>query len=315
MAIKRAIRFGVAAHAVLDGGSWRTLARKVEDQGYGTLLLPDHTNPQLAPVPGLVAAAAATTTLRVGTQVLCNDLRNPVIAAKEIATLDLLSEGRADWGMGAGWLPSDYEGSGVRFDPPGVRISRLKESIGVMKALFAGEPVDHDGEHYSVHGVSGTPKPVQRPHPPLLIGAAQRRMLRYAGTVADIVSISPAWESRQIGPYPPSVTVEEGMDRQVGWISEGAASQGRSLDDLELSLVVIPASVTDDPDRVLDQAAVANGVTTDEARRSAHILVGSVEQIADTILERRDRWGLSNWVIPVEAADAFAPVVARISGT
>lgn len=311
----RPLRFGVAAHAVIDAPAWRSLAQRLEDQGYATLLLPDHTNPQVAPIPGLVAAAAATTTLRVGTQVLCNDLRNPVITAKEVATLDMLSEGRADWGMGAGWLPSDYESTGVAFDPAAVRVERLEESVRLMKALFSGQQVDHDGKHYSVKGLTATPSPVQRPHPPLIIGAAQRRMLRLAGAEADIVSISPSWDARQIGPYPPSISVEEGTDRQIGWIAEGAASAGRTLDDLELSLTIIPVIVTDDAEAGFANAATPNGLTADEARRAPHVLVGSVEQIAETIQHRRERWGLSNWVIPVEAAAAFAPVVARLAGT
>lgn len=310
----RPLRFGVAAHAVVDAPSWRALARRVEEQGYATLLLPDHTNPQLAPIPGLVAAAAATTTLRVGTQVICNDLRNPVITAKEVATLDMLSEGRADWGMGAGWLPSDYESSGVPFDPAPVRVERLRESVRLMKALFSGEQVDHEGRHYRVQGLTATPSPVQRPHPPLIIGAAQRRMLKLAGAEADIVSVSPSWDSRQIGPYPPKVSVEEGTDRQIGWIAEGAARAGRTLDDLELSLTIIPVIVTDDAAAGFANAATPNGLTVDEARRSPHILVGTVDQIAASILERRDRWGFSNWVIPVEAAGVFAPVVAKLAG-
>ncbi len=315
MASSRKIRFGVAAHAVDDAPAWRDLARRTEGQGYATLLLPDHANPQLAPVAGLVAAAAATTTLRVGTQVLCNDLRNPVVTAKEIASLDVLSEGRADWGMGAGWLPSDYEATGVPFDAPGVRLARLKESVHVIRRLFSGEPVDHDGEHYQVHGVSGSPRPVQQPHPPLLLGGSRNRLLRFAGAEADIVSISPSWDARQIGPYPPSITVEEGMTRQLASIRDGAEGAGRTLDDVELSLVAMPIVVTDDLEDGYRKAAAAHRIDVDEARRAPYVLVGPVERIVETIQARRDRWGLTNWVVPVGVADAMAPVVERLSGT
>lgn len=315
MTTARRIRFGVAAHSVEDAASWRSSARRIEEQGYGTLLLPDHANPQLAPVPGLVAAAAATTTLRVGTQVLCNDMRNPVVTHKEIATLDLLSEGRADWGMGAGWLPSDYEATGVAFDEPAVRLARLKESVQVIKALFSGEPVDHDGEHYRVRGVKGSPAPVQRPHPPLLIGGSRHHLLSFAGAEADIVSISPSWDARQIGPYPPSITVEEGIERQLESIRGGAAAAGRTIEDVELSLTAMPIVVTEDLDEGYAKAAAKHRITPDEARRAPYILVGPPERIADTILERRERWGLSNWVVPVGRADAMAPVVARITGS
>ncbi len=315
MATDRPIRFGVAAHAASDAATWRALARRVEDQGFATLLLPDHANPQLAPVPGLVAAAAATTTLRVGTQVICNDLRNPVVTAKEIATLDLLSEGRCDWGMGAGWLPSDYEATGVPFDPPAVRLARLKESVRVIRALFTGDPVDHDGTHYRVHGVKGSPRPVQRPHPPLLIGGSRHHLLSFAGAEADIVSISPSWDARKIGPHEPSITVEEGMDRQIDSIRTGAGRAGRTIDDVELSLTAMPVLVTDDLDEGYAQAAAAHRLTVDEARRAPYVLVGSVEQIAETIQERRERWGLTNWVVPVARAGEMAPVVERLAGT
>jgi probable F420-dependent oxidoreductase len=310
--VSRPVRFGVAAHAVADAAAWRALARRVEDLGYATLLLPDHTNPQLAPVPGLVAAAAATTTLRVGTQVLCNDLRNPVVTAKEVATLDLLSEGRTDWGMGAGWLTTDYEASGVPFDPPGVRLRRLRESVTLMRALFAGEPVDHDGEFYRAHGLRGSPQPVQRPHPPLLVGGSRERLLRWAGAEADIVSFSPSWDARQIGPYPPTITVEEGMDRQAAWVAEGVARSGRAADDVELSLTAMPVIVTGDLADGHAKAGAAHRISPDEAARAPYVLVGPVEHIADTIRARHERWGLSNWVIPVGAVDAFAPVVQRV---
>ena len=157
----RRFRFGVAAHAVASAQRWRALARQTEDLGYATLLLPDHANPQLAPIPGLLAAALCTTTLRVGTQVLDNDNRNPVIAAKEVASIDLLTDGRFDWGMGAGWLTSDYEATGIAFEPPKVRLERLMEAVTVMRSLFAGGPVDFDGEHYTVRGAVGDPRPVR----------------------------------------------------------------------------------------------------------------------------------------------------------
>ena len=316
--LPRRLRFGVAAHSSPSGAAWRDLARKAETLGYATLLLPDHTNPQLAPLVGLAAAAAATTTLRVGTQVLCNDLRNPVVTAKELATLDLVSEGRVDWGMGAGWLTSDYEATGVSFDPPGIRVDRLIESVGVIKALFGGEPVDHDGTHYRVHGVSGTPAPVQRPHPPLIIGASHERLLRFAGAEADIVSISPSWSSRQFGPYEASIGVEESMDRQVGWVRAAATPVDR-FEQVELSLTVMPVAVTDGS-REAQVAASERvgphvGLTPDQVLVSPHALVGSIDQICETVLARRDRWGLSNWVVPVGAIDTFAPVVARLAGT
>lgn len=315
MTSPRRIRFAVAAHAVTDGPAWMATARRTEELGYDTLLLPDHTNPQLAPLVGLLAAALATTTLRVGTQVLCNDLRNPVIAAKEVASVDLLSGGRFDWGMGAGWLPSDYHNSGVRLDPPGVRVDRLIESVGLMRSLLAGEAVDHAGTYYEARDLVGSPLPVQRPHPPLLIGGARQRLLRFGGAEADIVSIAPSWDSRQVGPYPPMMTVDEAVDNQIRWAREGAESAGRDFGEVELSVTVMPATVTDDAASVFESAGAMHGLTTAQARRAPFILAGTVAEICETVLERRERWGLSYWVVPVESLEAMAPVVASLSGT
>jgi probable F420-dependent oxidoreductase len=307
----RRFRFGVNPHGADDAAAWTAVARKAEDLGYATLLVPDHLNPQLAPFSALAVAAAATTTLRIGTQVLCNEFRPPVVAAKELATLDVLSGGRLDWGMGAGWLPNDFAALGGT-PPPALRVDRLIESIGLMKALFAGEAVHHAGEHYRVDLDRPDPVPVQRPHPPLLVGGAQRRLLTFAGRVADIVSISPGLAARAFGPYEASMGVEANTDHQVGWVRAGA---GDRFDEVELSVVAMPARVTDRPREAAEQVAPNIGLTPDEALRSVHVLLGSVGEICDTLEARRERWGISNVVIPWQFADAFAPVVARLAGT
>lgn len=308
----RRFRFGVNPHDAPTGQAWRDVARQAEDLGYSTLLLPDHANPQFGPFSGLATAAAVTTTLRIGTQVLSNDFRNPVLAAKELASLDVLSDGRLDWGMGAGWLTSDFDATGIPFDPPAVRTERFMESISLMKALFTGDPVEHHGTHYKVGPVTGTPKPVQRPHPPLLIGASQKKMLRFAGQEADIVSISPGLAARRFGDFPASMTVEANTDRQVDWVREGA---GRRFDEVELSAVIMPARITDQPGEVAEKIAGNFGITPDEVLRSIHILLGSVDQMCDLLEERRARWDISNWIIPWRHAEDFAPIVARLTGT
>lgn len=287
------------------------MARKAEDLGFSAFLVPDHLNPQFAPFTALAVAAEATSTLRVGTQVLCNELRHPVVAAKEIATLDVLSGGRVEWGMGAGWLPNDFAAIGTE-EHPSVRVDRLLESIELMRALFAGGPVHHDGRHYRVEVDQASPVPCQRPHPPLIVGAAQQRMLTFAGRVAQIVSISPGFAARAFGPYPASMTVEENTTRQVGWIEAGA---GERFADVELSVVAAPARITDRPAEAAEQAAPGLGITPEEALRSVHVLLGSVESVCDTLVERRERWGISNVVVPWRFADQFAPVVARLAGT
>lgn len=310
-AASRRFRFGVNPHGAADAAAWTAVARKAEDLGYATLLVPDHLNPQLAPFSALAVAAAATTTLRIGTQVLCNEFRPPVVAAKELATLDVLSGGRLDWGMGAGWLPNDADALGG-LPTPSVRVDRLIESIGLMKDLFSGAAVQHDGEHYRVDLDGARPLPVQRPHPPLLVGGAQRRLLTFAGSVADIVSISPGLAARAFGPYEASIGVEANTDRQVGWVRSGA---GDRFDQVELSVVAMPARVTDRPRDAAEEIAPNLGLTPDEALRSVHVLLGSVDEICATLAARRERWGISNIVVPWGCADSFAPVVARLAGT
>ncbi len=307
----RPFRFGISAHRAGSAAEWRETATKAEALGYSTLLAADHLNDQLAPLPALAVAAAVTSTLRVGSMVLCNDFRRAPVLAKELATLDLLSDGRLEWGMGAGWFPADYEPAGITFDPAGTRVDRLAETIAAIKLLFGGEPVELDGAHVQLHGLAGTPAPVQRPHPPLAVGASQDRMLRLAGREADIVSLSPDIRSRQFGPYPPSRTVTEAMDRQVGIVR---AAAGDRADDLELSVNLMPARVLADRAAFAERVAGNVGVTPEEALASPHVLVGSVDDICDQLEERRARWGISYHVFGAQVIDEMAPVVARMTG-
>ncbi|MEM8925223.1 MAG: TIGR03621 family F420-dependent LLM class oxidoreductase, partial [Actinomycetota bacterium] len=176
----RPFRFGVQTKTAANRAEWVELVRKIEDRGYATVTMPDHFDDQLSPSVALMAAADATELLRLGALVWCNDYRHPVVFAKDAATLDLLSEGRLELGIGAGWMTSDYEGAGMDYDRPGVRIERMTEAVAVLKALFADGPVTFEGEHYRIEGIEGTPKPFQRPHPPFLIGGGGPRMLRLA---------------------------------------------------------------------------------------------------------------------------------------
>ncbi|MDQ2825569.1 MAG: TIGR03621 family F420-dependent LLM class oxidoreductase, partial [Actinomycetota bacterium] len=181
MAHQRRFRFGAQISFAASAGDWVAKARRIEELGFATLCVPDHFDDQLAPFPALVAAAAATSSLRVATMVLDNDYRHPLVAAKEAATVDLLSGGRLELGMGAGWLSSDYDQSGIVCDPPAVRIDRLEEALAVVKGLLGGGKFSFAGRHYTVTGHPGTPRPVQRPHPPILIGGGSRRILSLAG--------------------------------------------------------------------------------------------------------------------------------------
>jgi len=186
----RKIRFGIQLATATTGAEWAELARKAEDLGYSTLFMPDHFGDQLAPVPALMAAADATTTLNVGALVFDNDYKHPLVLAKEMATQDVLSGGRLEIGLGAGWMEADYRAAGMAYDRPGVRIDRFAEGLAVIKGAMADGPFSFSGDHYTITDHDGRPKPVQQPHPPLLIGGGGRRVLSIAAREADIVGIN-----------------------------------------------------------------------------------------------------------------------------
>lgn len=304
-------RFSLNVNQADGPERWAALAREAEAVGCASLLVSDHLGRQLAPLIAAMAAADATEDLRVGVLVAANDFRHPVVHAKELATLDLLSGGRAEWGMGAGWIEPEFEAAGIPFDPAPTRVERLEESILVMKALFAGEPVDHRGRHYTLSGQIGHPAPTSKPHPPLTIGGAQPRILRLAGREADIVSVNPSFSARHVLGRPPPQSVEEAVDDQVGWIASGA--EGRPAP--ELGMTAAPFAVTDDPAGVAERAAPNQHLSPDEVLRSPHALIGSVAGICDVLRERRARWGISYWSIPAPALDAATPVIERLAGT
>src|SRR5450631_1248337 len=185
-------RFGVQLSKADSGPAWRATARKIEDLGYSTLFIPDHFEDQLGPLVALTVAAEATTELKVGSLVFGNDYRHPVVLAKEIATLDLLSGGRVEFGLGAGWMTTDYEQSGIAHDTSGTRIGRMEESLTIMKSLWSTGACTFAGEHYTVTGAVGAPLPHRRPHPPIIIGGGGRRVLGIAAREADIVGVNPS---------------------------------------------------------------------------------------------------------------------------
>ena len=306
----RPFRFGVQLATAASGQAWADAARKVEALGYDTLFVPDHFGDQLGPVPALMAAADATSELKVGALVLGNDYRHPVVLAKELATLDVLSEGRLEVGLGAGWMTTDYEQSGITHDPPGVRIDRLEEALAIIKGLFGDGPVDHDGEHYDVTDLDGLPKPVQRPSPPWLIGGGGRRMLGVAAREADIVGINPSMASCEVGPSAAADATAEATDRKIAWVREAA---GDRFDEIELNMLVFAAAETDDRQGFAEMVGAGFGVDPDDALHVPHAWFGSIDEICDTLVERRERWGISYYVLQGDALEAMAPVVERLS--
>ena len=305
-------RFGVQASGPATAREWAELARKVEGLGYSTLTCADHLRDQFAPIPALTAAALATTTLRVGTMVLANDFRHPAMVAKEAATLDVLSEGRFELGLGAGWQLTDYDTTGIPLDPPGRRIDRLEEAMRVIKALFGDSPVDFVGEHYEINGLEGTPKPVQRPHPPIVIGGGGPRVLALAAREADVVGLN---VNLAVGVLDDRAGPDATEDATQAMVDIIQAAAGDRFDDLELQVRVHAVVVTDDRQRMAEVLAPALGISPAAALASPHALAGSPEEIADDLLVRRDRWGISYITVSLDALDALAPVVARLADT
>ncbi len=305
-------RFGIQCRQPADPVGWPALARRAEDLGWTTLTVADHFSDQLAPMPALMAAASATTSLRVGTMVLANDYRHPVVLAKEAATLDVLTGGRFELGIGAGWMAADYDGAGIPLRPAGVRIERLVESLHVLRGLWSDGPFTFDGTHYQVRGIDGTPAPVTPGGPPVVIGGGGERMLRLAATQADVVALNVnlaagVMDERAFPDGTPDAT-----DRKVGWIHDAA---GARLDSLVLQVRVHLAMVTEDRDGVIEELAPAFGLTPAEAAGTPHALIGTVDQICDQLVERRERWGISSIGLSGDELEAFAPVVARLAGT
>ena len=310
MTKRRPFRFAVQEHRIGTAAEWRDRARAYESMGYAALYLPDHFDKQPGPIASLAAAAAATTRLRIGSLVFDNDYRHPVVLAKEAATLDVLSDGRLDLGVGAGWMVRDYEKAGIPFDSAGTRIERLAEAIEVLKGLFAGGKFSFTGEHYSIQELEGFPPPVQKPHPPFLLGGGGRKMLTLAGREADIVHMNFNLSEGRINPKMVRTGLATATDEKVSWIKEGAGSR---FNDIELGLTIFRASVTEDRDAIAAAFAPMMELEPVEVLEMPHFLVGTVDQIVEDLQARRERFGVSHIVLPDDAADDLAPVVERLA--
>jgi probable F420-dependent oxidoreductase len=306
--------FLAAATDIVDGPTLAGRARHAEAIGIHALVLPDHLLEQLAPIPALATIAAATTTLRISAFVFNNDLRHPAVLAQDLASLDVLSSGRLDIALGAGWNEPEYAAIGLPFDPVGIRISRLEESIAVIKGLIADGPFSFRGKHYTIAEMDGQPKPVQRPHPPFMIGGGGRRTLSIAGREADIVSLAPRILREQRGD-PRSITWAA-TEEKLGWVREAA---GEHFDDLELNVYPSqwPIVVTDDlrgeARKVIDRMKSRTGVelTEDEVIASPNIFIGSVDRFVEKFEELRERLGISSFM--VGDIDELAPVIERLA--
>jgi len=320
-------RFGWQAYNATSASDWRDKARRAEALGYSSFMLADHyigpgpalsaTNhpvQSIAAVPAIAVAAEATSTIKVGARVMCIDYRNPAVLVKEMATLDFFSEGRLELGLGAGWLQGEYEAMGVAWDAAGARVSRLADVVQMAKLLMADGEVDfvgRDGTGVRAVGFEGLPKPVQRPHPPIMIGGGSKRVLSLAGREAQIVSFNFDNSSGKIGPGVPTSDAEA-TDQKVAWVREAA---GERFDELELEIGAYFTFVTDQGQATAEAMAPRMGLSVEQMMSHPHALIGSVDAICDELQRRRERYGISYITVGDTVADAFAPVVARLSGT
>jgi probable F420-dependent oxidoreductase len=315
---RRPFRFGVIGEAITSRERLLDTAHRAEALGYSTLLLRDHFvaepfGDQLAPLMALMAVAGATRTLRVGSLVLNNDYRHPVVLAKEAATLDLLSGGRFELGIGAGWLRDEYERAGMPFDPPAIRVSRLQESLQVLKGLLAGPTLTFKGERYTVDGIAGFPVPVQRPHPPILVGAGSRRMLGIAGQEADIVGILPRALPEGTISGELSERSPQHVARKVEWVEQAAEQRSRQV---EFSMVLAVA-LGGDHRQAAERLAVQQGwgaAAGELVLEMPSVAAGPTERVVEQLQVRRDRYGFSYLVVADGDMDTFAPVVERLAG-
>jgi probable F420-dependent oxidoreductase len=310
----RKFRFGVMAPGAESARQYRDGARRWEDLGYSTLFVPDHfVDHPLAPIPAMAMVAEATQRLRVGSLVLGNDYKHPVVLAREAATIDLLSDGRLELGIGAGWMTVDYDKAGLPLDRPSTRIDRLAESVAVLKALFGDGPVTFAGKHYQITGLDGGPSVVQRPHPPIIIGGGGQRVLSLAAREADIVGIN-ANLQRGTAEHPDTARSlsADATDQKLAWVR---AAAGDRFADLEIQQYAGFVLFTDDRPSLAEAMAPAFGVTAQTALETPIAIVGTVEQMVDDLEARRERWQMSYIVVDDTVAEEFAPVVARLAGT
>jgi probable F420-dependent oxidoreductase len=321
MTTTRPIRFGFTGGASSKRERLLESARTVEALGYSTFGLADHFVRPFAPLIAGQAVADATTTLRITQTVLAQDFREPAVLAKELATLDVLSDGRLQVGLGAGWLRQEYEDASIRFDAASVRIERLEETAIILKGLFGDGPFTFEGQHYSINNLKGTPTPPQRPRPPIMIGGGGRKVLSVAARQADIVQLMPSNRGGGTGLDPSQFSVPA-IEEKIGWIRDAA---GARFDEIELSAQLLECVVTDRPEEHLADFADRIAAVTermggaridlgeDDLRKSPIVAVGSLDEVCERLVDTRDRFGISYFAAPIDAKpEVLAPVIEAL---
>ncbi|MGA3056980.1 MAG: TIGR03621 family F420-dependent LLM class oxidoreductase [Candidatus Limnocylindrales bacterium] len=302
-------RFAVQQASASSGEEWAALARRAESLGYDLLVMPDHLGNQLSPFAGLAAAAAATTRLRIGAFVFANDYRHPLVLAREAATLDVLSGGRFELGMGAGWMKSDYRELGMIYDPPPRRVDRLEEAIPLVKRLLAGETVTHRGEHYQMERASAGVPTVQKPRPPLAIGGGGPRMLKLAAREADIVGLVPGFSARGWPLF--GQATETATAEKVALVKEAA---GDRFERLEMNAWLSSAGLAGSGNSLLGSAAAVTMGAATAVYGSPYVLYGTLGAVRERLLRRREALGISYYTIPSRSMESMAPLVEALAG-
>jgi probable F420-dependent oxidoreductase len=321
----RPFRFAVQAYRSTSAQEWREVAQRTEALGYSTLNVADHyigAGPRLdgtghrvqtlAAIPAMAYAAAVTSTVRIGSRMLNVGYHLPAVLAKEVATIDVLSGGRLELGIGAGWLVNEYEAMGIPFGTPGERITLLEESIELITQACAGRMVDVAGTFVNAGGYTGVPATVQTPRPPIMIGGGAPRILRYAGRVADIVSINFNNRSGQVGSDSIATSTAEETANKIASVTEGAAGRDR-LPELEIATYFL--SVTGRSESTAESVSARTGLPMEELVRFPHALVGEVPEIVEELQRRREVYGFSYVTVGDANMEAFAPVVEALAGT
>jgi len=322
----RPFRFAIQAFSATSRTEWVDLARKVEDSGFSTLHVADHLlGPgskiegtghrvqTLALIPALTSAAMATSTLRIGSRMACVSYHLPTVLTKEMASIDVLSEGRLEIGLGAGWLVNEYEALGIPFDSAGQRIRLLRETAEFMRMAYADDgEVDYQGEFIRSSGYHAVPPTVQRPRPPLMIGGGAPKVLGLAGELADIVSVNFNNSSGVVGAGSITSSTEEETRKKIEWIRDGA---GERFDELELETATYFISVEGRSQITAHQVMARTGMELAELKRFPHAAVGSVDEICEELQRRREEFGFSYITVGDAHLDAYLPIVERLSGT
>ena len=307
----RQFRFAVQHTHAPDGAAWINMARSAEDSGVSVFSMPDHLGDLFSPIPALAAVAAVTSTIKLSMFVLCNDNRHPGLLAKEIATLDAISNGRVELGLGAGWTRTEYDALGMPFDSPGTRIERLGEAVKILRGTFGEEKYSFTGKHYQVTDLAIRPRPVRPSGIPIVLGGGGKKMLSLAAREADIVSIAANNQLRPAMDSPFTGFGFKQVSEQAGWVREVAGERYASL---ELNVRVLAVVINPDREAAARELSSSLGVPAEDLLDSPFVFVGDLGQIEEQIVRMREQLGISYFTISQRHAAPLLPLIRRMTG-